>query len=95
MSEKQPHGPPDYPFNKAPRCGARNRQGEPCQNPRVKDDSGGYRPRCKFHGGALGSGAPKGNTNALKHGRFTAEAKQEKQQLIDELNQYQNLLKKI
>jgi uncharacterized protein YjcR len=26
-----------------------------------------------MHGGALGSGAPKGNRNALKHGRYTAE----------------------
>ena len=27
-----------------------------------------------MHGGALGSGAPRGNKNALKHGRFTREA---------------------
>ena len=27
-----------------------------------------------MHGGAKGSGAPKGNRNALKHGRYTAEA---------------------
>ena len=26
-----------------------------------------------MHGGAAGSGAPKGNQNALKHGRFTKE----------------------
>lgn len=26
-----------------------------------------------MHGGAKGSGAPKGNTNALKHGRYTAD----------------------
>jgi uncharacterized protein YjcR len=26
-----------------------------------------------MHGGAVGSGAPKGNRNALKHGRYTAE----------------------
>jgi glucans biosynthesis protein len=30
--------------------------------------------RCRMHGGADGSGAPKGNRNALKHGRYTAEA---------------------
>jgi hypothetical protein len=29
--------------------------------------------RCRLHGG-LSTGAPKGNRNALKHGRFTAEA---------------------
>jgi len=26
-----------------------------------------------MHGGAKGSGAPVGNTNALKHGMYTAE----------------------
>jgi hypothetical protein len=29
--------------------------------------------RCRMHGG-LSPGAPKGNRNAFKHGRFTAEA---------------------
>ena len=29
--------------------------------------------RCRLHGG-LSPGAPKGNKNALKHGRYTAEA---------------------
>lgn len=27
-----------------------------------------------MHGGAEGSGAPKGNQNALKHGRYSREA---------------------
>jgi glucans biosynthesis protein len=27
-----------------------------------------------MHGGAEGSGAPRGNRNALKHGNFTREA---------------------
>ena len=29
--------------------------------------------RCRMHGG-LSTGAPKGNRNAFKHGRYTAEA---------------------
>jgi hypothetical protein len=29
--------------------------------------------RCRMHGG-LSPGAPKGNKNALKHGRYTADA---------------------
>jgi hypothetical protein len=29
--------------------------------------------RCRMHGG-LSPGAPKGNKNAFKHGRYTAEA---------------------
>ncbi len=27
-----------------------------------------------MHGGAPGSGAPRGNRNALKHGKYTAKA---------------------
>ena len=30
--------------------------------------------RCRMHGGAPGSGAPRGNKNALKHGEYTREA---------------------
>jgi uncharacterized protein YjcR len=34
-----------------------------------------------MHGGAKGSGAPKGNQNALKHGTYTRAAIFERQQL--------------
>ena len=34
-----------------------------------------------MHGGAEGSGAPKGNQNALKHGRFTKAAIEERKRL--------------
>jgi glucans biosynthesis protein len=51
------------------RCGARTRSGEPCRAPAVKG-----KKRCRMHGGAPGSGAPRGNQNALKHGRFTRKA---------------------
>jgi uncharacterized protein YjcR len=34
-----------------------------------------------MHGGAPGSGAPKGNQNALKHGLFTREAIQQRKEL--------------
>src|SRR5262245_17624800 len=53
----------------SPRCGARTRRGIPCRAPAV----GGKR-RCRMHGGAKGSGAPRGNKNAFKHGGFTKEA---------------------
>ena len=46
----------------APRCGARTRSGAPCRSPAV----GGV-GRCRMHGGK-GSGAPRGNRNAWKHG---------------------------
>jgi uncharacterized protein YjcR len=58
------------PMHESPRCGAKTRKGTPCQAPAVAGKS-----RCRMHGGAAGSGAPKGNKNAFKHGLYTAEAK--------------------
>jgi glucans biosynthesis protein len=37
--------------------------------------------RCRVHGGAEGSGAPKGNKNALKHGLYTHKALDERRRL--------------
>jgi uncharacterized protein YjcR len=34
-----------------------------------------------MHGGAEGSGAPKGNQNAFKHGRYTKEKMQSRKAL--------------
>jgi hypothetical protein len=59
---------PLSPMNRAPRCLARTRGGKPCQSPAVNG-----RRRCRMHGGAPGSGAPKGNRNALRHGRYAAQ----------------------
>ena len=56
-------------MDRAPRCGARTRSGRPCQSPAVRG-----KRRCRMHGGAAGSGAPIGNTNALRRGHYTAEA---------------------
>ena len=53
----------------APRCGARTRKGTPCQAPAVAGKA-----RCRMHGGAHGSGPPRGNKNALKSGLYTAES---------------------
>jgi hypothetical protein len=54
----------------APRCQARNRAGKSCGSPAVK----GKRV-CRLHGGAKGSGAPKGEANgAYRHGGWTQEA---------------------
>ncbi|MES2497153.1 MAG: HGGxSTG domain-containing protein [Pseudomonadota bacterium] len=50
----------------APRCGARTRAGHLCRSPAV-----GGRHRCRMHGGK-GSGAPRGNRNAWKHGGRSA-----------------------
>jgi glucans biosynthesis protein len=57
------------PMLASPRCGARIRSGKPCRAPAVNG-----KKRCRMHGGAPGSGAPYGNQNALKHGRYTREA---------------------
>jgi hypothetical protein len=55
------------PMHLSPRCGARTRRGSQCQSPAMPNG------RCRMHGGKS-PGAPKGNKNALKHGRYTAEA---------------------
>ncbi|WP_461330103.1 HGGxSTG domain-containing protein [Bradyrhizobium diazoefficiens] len=47
------------PMRTSPRCGARTRDGSPCRAPAAHGKT-----RCRMHGGALGSGAPKGNQNA-------------------------------
>jgi hypothetical protein len=50
-------------------CGAKTRSGTPCRSPAVTG-----RRRCRMHGGAAGSGGPKGSRNGnYKHGRYTAE----------------------
>ena len=48
-----------------------------------------------MHGGALGSGAPRGNKNALKHGRYTREAIAERTQIRDLVRQARKLLLQI
>ena len=57
-----------HPRNTGPmlasrRCGAKTRSGRPCRSPAVSGKA-----RCRMHGGAAGSGAPRGNQNALKQG---------------------------
>jgi len=48
-----------------------------------------------MHGGAPGSGAPRGNQNALKHGRYTREAIEERQRVGILLRQAIALLRMI
>lgn len=54
------------PMHLSPRCHARTRARTPCQSPAMANG------RCRMHGGKS-PGAPKGNSHAFKHGRFTAE----------------------
>ncbi len=54
---------------KAARCGARTRAGHPCRQAAVR-----RRSRCRMHGGAKGSGGPRGDRNGnFKHGLWTRE----------------------
>ena len=58
------------PLRLAPRCLARTRAGTPCQ----KAASTGKK-RCRMHGGAKGSGAPRGERNGnYRSGLYTSEA---------------------
>jgi len=65
------------PSQVTPRCLARTRSGKPCQTRPVSG-----KRRCRMHGGAKGSGAPKGLRNgSYRHGRYTAEARAAQREL--------------
>jgi uncharacterized protein YjcR len=66
-------------------CGAKTRSGAPCKSRPVRG-----KKRCRMHGGAPGSGAPKGNQNALKHGHFTKTAIAQRRQLYASLRGLRN-----
>jgi uncharacterized protein YjcR len=48
-----------------------------------------------MHGGAAGSGAPRGNKNALKHGLYTKEAIAERRYLRELINQAKQTLEEL
>ena len=48
-----------------------------------------------MHGGALESGAPRGNQNARTHGLFTQQAIAERRQIRDLLGEARKLLQEI
>ena len=78
------------PMRNSRRCGTRTRSGKPCRAPAVTGKA-----RCRMHGGAAGSGAPKGNQNALKHGLYTREARQERQAVNDFIRQARRLARSV
>jgi hypothetical protein len=69
------------------RCGAKTRSGKPCSSPAVHG-----KKRCRMHGGAPGSGAPRGNQNARKHGLYTKAAIEERRQVRALIRQSRQLL---
>ena len=67
------------PLRLAPRCLARTRSGTPCRKPAAKG-----KKRCRLHGGAEGSGAPRGERNgSYRHGLYTREAMAERKAMRD------------
>ena len=54
----------------APSVVEQKKTGKSCRAPAVKG-----KERCRLHGCGKGSGAPRGNKHALKHGKTTAEVK--------------------
>jgi uncharacterized protein YjcR len=85
----------DYQRNTGPmlssqRCGAKTRSGTSCKSPAVQG-----KKRCRMHGGAPGSGAPKQNKNALKHGMFTKEAIEARRQVRALVRQSRKFMQEI
>ena len=75
------------PMLASPRCGAKTRSGGACRSPAVHG-----KKRCRMHGGARGSGAPKANQNARTHGLFTKGAIAERRAIQRLLGEARKLL---
>ena len=78
------------PMLASPRCGAKTRSGGACRSPAVRG-----RKRCRMHGGAQGSGAPRANRNARKHGLFSRDALAERRQIQALLGEARKLLEEM
>ena len=78
------------PMLASPRCGARTRCGGACRAPATRG-----KKRCRMHGGAEESGAPRANQNARKHGHFTGDAIAERRQIRVLLDEARKLLEEM
>jgi uncharacterized protein YjcR len=76
------------PMHLSPRCGAKTRLGEPCKNGAMPNG------RCRMHGGK-GTGAPKGNRNAWKHGLYDARMMDGKQLFAEQLAESKRLIERF
>ena len=72
------------------RCGAQTRSGGACRSPAVRG-----KKRCRMHGGAPGSGAPRANQNARQHGLFTRVAIAERKRIQALLGETRKLLQEL
>ena len=72
-------------------CGARTRAGAPCRARKVAGKT-----RCRMHGGAAGSGAPKRKRNGkYRHGGFTTEAIDERRRLASLIRDSRDFLSRL
>ena len=78
------------PMLASPRCGAKTRASGACRSPAVHG-----KKRCCMHGGAQGSGAPRANRNARKHGLFSRDAIAERRQIQALLGEARKLLEEM
>jgi hypothetical protein len=79
------------PLRQAPRCGAKTRSGTPCRSPAVTG-----RRRCRMHGGAQGSGGPRGPRNGnYKHGRYTADTIATRRWLRERIREVRTLTRRL
>jgi uncharacterized protein YjcR len=74
----------------SPRCSAKTRSGGSCQAPALRG-----KRRCRMHGSAPGSGAPRGNQNARRHGLFTRDAITERRQIQVLLGEARKLMEEM
>ena len=72
----------------SPRCGTRTRRGALCKSPAMANG------RCRMHGGTS-PGAPRGNTNAYKHGIYTAEAIARRRELAALVRSMRRLVREV
>jgi hypothetical protein len=84
------HARDTAPMRASPRCGAKIRSGGACRAPAMRG-----KKRCRMHGGAPGSGAPRENRNARKHGLFTGDAVAERKQVRALLGEARKLLEEL
>ena len=76
--------------NNRAKCLAQTRRKTLCQTACVKG-----KKRCRMHGGAKGSGAPKGSKNAFKHGRYSAETIQRRLEVTRLIRQFKEMEKEL
>ena len=78
------------PMLASPRCGAKIRGSGSCRSPAVRG-----KRRCRMHSGAPGSGAPRANQNARRHGLFTKVAIAERKRIQALLADARKLLQEL